>query len=338
MADDIALLAAEKTNTTGLGNYVPAGKLWNSLTFAETLTPGVRYPFSCYHDNGTTVGVEHFWGIWNPDIGVSGVIIRDQVIKSSNDDELVPWGSGTKELHCTLTKAWLEALATSLTAVVDDSGGPVTAFTYDTDSTLNDADSKTVSWSVNGVEVANFGHNGLLQCEGISWGTIFGNYWIVFQLEVRYEGLARFGGGNIEIEGDTGGTQPVIAPATGKYVDMRIGQAFHTFGFSVHDISSLTVGGNHGPPFGNQGKKGGDTALRGGDGQQGSTTGGAGGAVTVKGGAGHLATDGGDVTIEGGDPGATGERGNIRLANLPTSSAGLPTDAIWNDSGTLKVT
>jgi hypothetical protein len=30
-------------------------------------------------------------------------------------------------------------------------------------------------------------------------------------------------------------------------------------------------------------------------------------------------------------------RGNIVFGNLPTSSAGLPTGAIWNDAGTLKI-
>ena len=30
-------------------------------------------------------------------------------------------------------------------------------------------------------------------------------------------------------------------------------------------------------------------------------------------------------------------RGNVVFGNLPTSSAGLPTGAIWNDAGTLKI-
>jgi hypothetical protein len=30
-------------------------------------------------------------------------------------------------------------------------------------------------------------------------------------------------------------------------------------------------------------------------------------------------------------------RGNVVFGNLPTSSAGLPTGAIWNDAGTIKI-
>ena len=39
----------------------------------------------------------------------------------------------------------------------------------------------------------------------------------------------------------------------------------------------------------------------------------------------------GDITV---NPSGTGY---IILSNLPTSSAGLPTCAVWNDSGTLKI-
>lgn len=49
------------------------------------------------------------------------------------------------------------------------------------------------------------------------------------------------------------------------------------------------------------------------------------------------AAHGGNVTISGGNGYGTGHHGYIILANMPTSSAGLPTGAIWNDLGTLKI-
>ena len=69
------------------------------------------------------------------------------------------------------------------------------------------------------------------------------------------------------------------------------------------------------------------------------TTGGAGGALTLTGGAaaGSGNNNGGDVTITGGVATGTGTRGNVLITNLPTSSAGLPTGALWNDAGTLKI-
>lgn len=49
------------------------------------------------------------------------------------------------------------------------------------------------------------------------------------------------------------------------------------------------------------------------------------------------AAHGGNVTISGGTGYGTGHAGYIILSNLPTSAAGLPTGAVWNDSGTLKI-
>jgi hypothetical protein len=69
------------------------------------------------------------------------------------------------------------------------------------------------------------------------------------------------------------------------------------------------------------------------------TTGGAGGALTLTGGAaaGSGNNNGGDVTVTGGAATGTGTRGNVLIPNLPTSSAGLPSNAIWNDGGTIKI-
>ena len=49
------------------------------------------------------------------------------------------------------------------------------------------------------------------------------------------------------------------------------------------------------------------------------------------------AAHGGNLYLRGGTGYGTGHAGYVIADNLPTSSAGLPTGAIWNDAGTLKI-
>jgi hypothetical protein len=76
-------------------------------------------------------------------------------------------------------------------------------------------------------------------------------------------------------------------------------------------------------------------------GGRGSTqgTGAAGGTASLIGGAaaGSGNNNGGNVIITGGAPTGSGTRGNVLITNLPTSSAGLPTGAIWNNLGVLTI-
>lgn len=69
------------------------------------------------------------------------------------------------------------------------------------------------------------------------------------------------------------------------------------------------------------------------------STGGSGGTLTLSGGdaAGSGNNNGGNIVITGGAATGTGTRGNVLITNLPTTSAGLPTGALWNDAGTLKI-
>lgn len=68
-------------------------------------------------------------------------------------------------------------------------------------------------------------------------------------------------------------------------------------------------------------------------------TGAAGGNASLIGGAaaGSGNNNGGNVTITGGAPTGSGTRGNVLITNLPTSSAGLPTGALWNNAGVLNI-
>lgn len=66
-----------------------------------------------------------------------------------------------------------------------------------------------------------------------------------------------------------------------------------------------------------------------------------GGVVTIKGGNGASsssgAAHGGNVEITPGTGYGTGHAGYVIVSNLPTSASGLPTGALWNDGGTLKI-
>ena len=114
----------------------------------------------------------------------------------------------------------------------------------------------------------------------------------------------------------------VVCPAlTG-----RVANGAHT-SFSV---SATNRGGNTGVGI--------SLNLIGGEGST-ATTGSAGGSVNVSGAAAHGSgnNNGGDVVLSAGAAATgSGRAGLVILANLPTSSPGV-TGALWNDSGTLKI-
>ena len=103
-------------------------------------------------------------------------------------------------------------------------------------------------------------------------------------------------------------------------------QLTFTFGATKKDYNGAYTGDGH------------HVQLTGGEGSS-QGTGAAGGEARVYGGAaaGSGNNNGGNVVIQGGAPTGTGTRGRVLILNLPTSSAGLPSGALWNDTGTLKI-
>ena len=103
--------------------------------------------------------------------------------------------------------------------------------------------------------------------------------------------------------------------------------------------SSLSAGTG-----GADGGQGGTAWVQGG---RGGSTSGNGGTTLIVGGEAPTNGNGGNVTIIGGTAAGGGTNGsiglqvgagaNITMSGLPTSSAGLPGGALWNDAGTLKI-
>jgi hypothetical protein len=66
-----------------------------------------------------------------------------------------------------------------------------------------------------------------------------------------------------------------------------------------------------------------------------------GGAITIKAGNGASASSGnahgGNLILSGGNSYGTGHAGYILMQNMPTSSAGLPSGAIWANSNVLTI-
>jgi hypothetical protein len=103
-------------------------------------------------------------------------------------------------------------------------------------------------------------------------------------------------------------------------------QLTFTFGATKKDYNGAFTGDGH------------HVQLTGGEGSS-QGTGALGGEARVYGGAaaGSGNNNGGNVVIQGGAPTGSGTRGSVFILNLPTSSAGLPSGALWNDTGTLKI-
>lgn len=99
-----------------------------------------------------------------------------------------------------------------------------------------------------------------------------------------------------------------------------------TIGAARKDFNGAYTGGGH------------NTSVIGGRASS-ISTGGSGGTLALSGGdaAGSGNNNGGNVVITGGAATGTGTRGNVLITNLPTTSTGLPTGALWNDAGTLKI-
>lgn len=107
---------------------------------------------------------------------------------------------------------------------------------------------------------------------------------------------------------------------------MTNSQLTFTFGATKRDYNGGYTGDGH------------HVQLTGGEGSS-QGTGAHGGEARVYGGAaaGSGNNNGGNVVIQGGAPTGSGTRGRVLILNLPTSSAGLPSGALWNDTGTLKI-
>ena len=99
--------------------------------------------------------------------------------------------------------------------------------------------------------------------------------------------------------------------------------------------------------YGGTGGETGDGGVASVNGGRGGATSGSGGPVNITGGEAMASGNGGGVNINGGAGAGGGDGGTITLqvsaggfitlAGIPTSAAGLPGGALWNDAGTIKI-
>lgn len=123
-----------------------------------------------------------------------------------------------------------------------------------------------------------------------------------------------------------------VSPAGGQANTNMLGV------FSSNTSYTITIGAARKDFNGAYTGNGHNTSIIGGRASS-QSTGGSGGTLALSGGdaAGSGNNNGGNVVITGGAATGTGTRGNVLITNLPTTSAGLPTGALWNDAGTLKI-
>lgn len=322
-------LVAGTSDTTGTGAYSVDGSVTRRRPLTD-LTDATQYAFLA--EMGSDY--ELFLGTYT----ASGTTIsRDSILESSNSDAAVNWGAGTKTLSVVATAAMLTALATNHTAVVDDSGGAVVAFDHDTSTELTDGSSLLARWKNNGTLKASFDKDGHLVCADqyfldLGAGFVVFNYGAIFgaSLGIANNTLtlnASSGAGEAYVHPNTGAAAKLILGLQAMLIDAKGGE--------------LRLGGNHAVQTGSNRTNniGGATLITSGDGNvsAGAAKDASSGDITIRPGTARAAGNTGDIIFERGTVGGTGAKGNIMMADLPTSSAGLPTGALWNDSGTLKV-
>lgn len=101
---------------------------------------------------------------------------------------------------------------------------------------------------------------------------------------------------------------------------------------SFHLEGGSTQGGDNAPTV---------SSIRGANARSSAVTNLVGGDVTIAGGSGASGSagnaHGGNLYLRGGTKFGTGHTGYVLMDNLPTSAAGLPTGALWNNSGVVTV-
>lgn len=302
-------LVAGTSTTTGTGGYTISGSV-----------DGFR-PFSVVPD-GTEVTVyvslgadyELLTGVVS---GTGTSITRATVHNSSNSDAAVNWGAGTKTLRVVASSDML----VNPTSSADDSSGPVNAFEYDTFNAISNTGSNIVSYKVEGVEMFSFDYTGRLNGPNIYSQFVFGVWFTRFIDSVIFDTGASWGSSaGLQAGEDVSGNGWLRGNADAS-TGVVIGNQTSGYSLGSHPTGPVIVKGESAGNAPNTAHRdGGDLTLEAGD------------AYSVAG-----SGTGGDVLISAGAGGPTGDDGNIIIPSLPTSSAGLPAGAIWNDSGTLKI-
>lgn len=167
---------------------------------------------------------------------------------------------------------------------------------------------------------------------------------------------------SLSVGGTTSGVNATSAGATIRYqmngtvgTDQILTVAHELkdseFRFEATSTTANLIGGHRGtgpiakhtfgiqsPSSNNNGNGGDDMAIVAGNGSTvlGHTSS-PGGSISITSGNGGNDSNGGNLTLKAGTGTGTGVAGNIIILNLPTSAAGLPTGALWNNSGVLNI-
>lgn len=85
----------ETSSSTGTGNFAVTGAFTGYTTFAAAIGNGNSTYYTISNDS---------LGQWEVGVGTysSGAISRDLILKSSNNNLIVNFGAGAKEVFCTL--------------------------------------------------------------------------------------------------------------------------------------------------------------------------------------------------------------------------------------------
>lgn len=169
-------------------------------------------------------------------------------------------------------------------------------------------------------------------------GGNFGGAKILYNAAVNaFEGApdfrgAAFKGGDENGTGSAGGDATLLGGKGGAAQEWT-GATIRAGGGSSDDNEGGPI--EIGSGVGNETGEGGEVQIYAGDG---GNVSGAGGTIEIEAGNAQAGdSDGGNIELTPGVETGTGTPGYIILANLPTSASGLPTGALWNSSGTLKV-
>lgn len=232
------------------------------------------------------------------------------------------------DLQAALDSVGVDWTATQTSAKAD--GASNVAFDFDTDNAFSLG--KIASWSNNGAEVFSISDTEA-NLSGVS-GTVLTLEG--YQLGTSNAAFQLYNAGGTFLKADN--TEITLGRSgMSKTVLSFVSTGTHTFHVKdSQDPTSLVIRSADGTAD----YSASELILRGGLVDSANLTNIVGGNVTIDGGKGSSASaglaHGGDVVLSGGTGYGTGHDGYIIMTNLPTSDPSV-TGALWNDSGTLKI-
>jgi hypothetical protein len=150
----IADRVKEFSTTTGTGNFTLTGAVTGFEGFNTAFGIGPSFDYCIESIDSATGAPNGAWEIGSGHLSGATTLVRDTVRQSSNADALVAFGTGTKNVFCTLPASVIVALQAAIDAKVAKAGDTMTG-----DLLISKASPQFILDATSGLAIVNFIRN-----------------------------------------------------------------------------------------------------------------------------------------------------------------------------------